>query len=139
MSRGDPRDWMWSEALQMLAQADRLHRQMFKPNVSQQRRANWEPPVDMLETEDKVLILAALPGVDAAKVRAVIQDGVLVITGERVLPDELRTATIHRLELPQGWFERRVELPAGRYDGVSSATANGCLVISLTKAQRSRS
>jgi HSP20 family protein len=86
-----------------------------------------------------VLILAALPGVDAAKVRAVIQDGVLVITGERVLPDELRTATIHRLELPQGWFERRVELPAGRYDGVSSATANGCLVISLTKVQRSRS
>ena len=52
--------------------------------------------------------------------------GVLVITGERVLPDELRTATIHRLELPQGWFERRVELPAGRYDGVSSTTANGC-------------
>jgi HSP20 family protein len=139
MSRGDPRDWMWSEALQMLAQADRLHRQMFKPNVSQQRRPNWEPPVDMLETEDKVLILAALPGVDAAKVRAVIQDGVLVITGERVLPDELRTATIHRLELPQGWFERRVELPAGRYDGVSSATANGCMVISLTKVQRSRS
>jgi HSP20 family protein len=139
MSRGDPRDWMWSEALQMLAQADRLHRQMFKPNLSQQRRPNWEPPVDMLETDEKVLILAALPGVDAAQVRAVIQDGVLVITGERVLPDELRTATIHRLELPQGWFERRVELPAGRYDGVSSTTANGCLVISLTKVQRSRS
>jgi HSP20 family protein len=139
MSRGDPRDWMWSEALQMLAQADRLHRQMFKPNVSQQRRANWEPPVDMLETEDKVLILAALPGVDAAQVRAVIQDGVLVITGERVLPDELRTAVIHRLELPQGWFERRIELPAGRYDGVKSVTANGCLVISLTKAKAQRS
>ena len=141
MSRGDPRDWMWSEALQMLAQADRLHRQMFKPNVSQQRRANWEPPVDMLETDDKVLILAALPGVDAAQVRAVIQDGILVITGERVLPDELRTATIHRLELPQGRFERRIQLPAGRYDGVKSTTANGCLVISLTKVttQRSRS
>lgn len=141
MSRGDPRDWMWSEALQMLAQADRLHRQMFKPNVSQQRRANWEPPVDMLETEDKVLILAALPGVDAAQVHAVIQDGVLVITGERVLPDELRTAVIHRLELPQGWFERRVELPAGRYDGVKSVAAHGCLVISLAKVktQRSRS
>ena len=139
MNRGDPRDWMWSEALQMLAQADRMHRQMFRPNVSQQRRPNWEPPVDMLETDDKVLILAALPGVDAAQVRAVIQDGVLVITGERVLPDELRTAVIHRLELPQGWFERRVELPAGRYDSVKSVTANGCLMISLTKAPAQRS
>jgi HSP20 family molecular chaperone IbpA len=129
---------MWSEALRMLAQADRLHRQMFKPSVSQQQRANWEPPVDMLETDDKVLILAALPGVDAAQVRAVIQDGVLVITGERVLPDELRTAVIHRLELPQGRFERRIDLPPGRYDKINSITANGCLAISLTKAQRSR-
>ena len=31
MNRGDPRDWMWSEALQMLAQAERLHRQVFQP------------------------------------------------------------------------------------------------------------
>src|SRR3977135_2841285 len=126
MSRGDPRDWMWSEALQMLAQADRLHRQRFKPNVSQQRRPNWEPPVDMLETDDKVLILAALPGVDAAQVHAVIQDGVLVITGERMLPDELRTAVIHRLELPRGWFERRIELPAGgRERGGRAARTTG--------------
>ena len=138
MSRGDPRDWMWSEALQMLAQADRMHRQMFRPNVSQQRRPNWEPPVDMLETDDKVLILAALPGVDAAQVRAVIQDGVLVITGERVLPDELRTAVIHRLELPQGRFERRIALPAGRYGTVRSLSVNGCLVIRLDKADAKR-
>ena len=34
MKRGDPRDWMWSEALQMLAQAERLHGQVFRPPVS---------------------------------------------------------------------------------------------------------
>ncbi len=31
MARDDARDWMWSEALQMLAQAERLHRQVFRP------------------------------------------------------------------------------------------------------------
>ncbi len=117
MTNDDPRDWMWSEALQMLAQADRLHRQMFKPNVSQQRRPNWEPPSTCWRPMRRVLIWRPCPVSTPTQVRAVIQDGVLVITGERVLPDELRTATIHRLELPQGWFERRVELPAGRYDG----------------------
>ena len=133
MAGGDPRDWMWSDALHMLAQADRLHRQMFRPQASVQG-ANWEPPVDMLETDDEVLILAALPGVDAQQVQAVIENGVLVIAGVRVLPDELRTATIHRLELPQGRFERRIALPAGRYDSVRRTSVNGCLVISLSKA-----
>ena len=133
MAGGDPRDWMWADALHMLAQADRLHRQMFRPQASVQG-ANWEPPVDMLETDDEVLILAALPGVDAQQVQAVIENGVLVIAGVRVLPDELRTATIHRLELPQGRFERRIALPAGRYDSVQRTSVNGCLVISLSKA-----
>jgi HSP20 family molecular chaperone IbpA len=135
MARDDARDWMWSEALQMLAQAERLQRQVFKP-VSSRQRASWEPPVDVLETKDAVLILAALPGVDPDQVHAVIEDGALIISGERTLPDEVRTAVIHRLELPQGLFARRIELPPGRYGAVRSIAANGCLVISLTKVAR---
>ena len=135
MARDPARDWMWSEALQMLAQAERLHREVFRP-VQGGQGASWEPPVDMLETKDSVLILAALPGVDPAKVQAVIEDGALVISGERTLPSEMRTAIIHRLELPQGRFARRIELPSGRYEKVRSIAANGCLVISLTKAAR---
>jgi len=137
MTRGDPRDWMWSEALHMLEQADRLHRQIFRPQATSQG-VNWEPPVDMLETDDAVLILAALPGVDVQQVQASIDNGVLVIAGVRVLPDELRTAKIHRLELPQGRFERRIALPAGRYESVRRTAVNGCLLISLTKASARR-
>lgn len=134
MARGDPRDWMWSEALQMLARAEGLHREVFRPRVSPQSEASWEPPVDVLETDDAVLILLALPGVDAEQVQVVIEDGVLMVSGERVLPDELHRAIIHRLELPRGRFERRLELPAGRYDSVRNFAANGCLVIHLGKA-----
>ena len=101
MARGDPRDWMWSEALQMLARAEGRHREVFRPRVSPQAEATWEPPVDVLETDDAVLILLALPGVDAAQVQVVIEDGVLMVSGERVLPEELHRAVIHRLELPE--------------------------------------
>jgi HSP20 family molecular chaperone IbpA len=135
MARDEARDWMWSEALQMLAQAERLHRQVFRP-VQSPRGASWEPPVDVLETKDAVLILAALPGVDPAQVQAVIEGSSLLITGERSLPAEMKTAVIHRLELPQGHFARRIELPPGRYEKVRSIAANGCLVINLTKAAR---
>ena len=139
MANEDPRNWMWSEALQMLAQADRLHREVFSPPQAGRHGVNWEPPTDVLETQDAVLILVALPGVDPDKVEIVIHNSGLSIAGERVLPQELRTAVIHRLELPQGRFERHIPLPAGRYERPQTGVANGCLVIRLPKAPRQRS
>jgi HSP20 family protein len=134
MARDLARDWMWSEACEMLARAERMHRELFRPVGTQARMPAWEPPVDILETEYEVLALVALPGVDVDSAQAVIEDGELVIAGTRVLPAELRTATIHRLELPQGRFYRRLRLPAGRYNGVRRDVVAGCLVITLQKA-----
>ena len=94
-------DWMWSEACDSLARAERLHRQFFQPR----RPGTWEPPVDILETEREVLLFFALPGVSIDKVEAIIDGADLVVVGTRVLPPQLRTATIHRIELPQGRFE----------------------------------
>src|SRR5580704_8257990 len=138
MARDVARDWMWSEALEMLARAERMHRDLFKPTIGKARQPAWEPPVDILETESEVLALVALPGVDADNAQAVIEDGDLVIAGTRVLPEQLRTATIHRLELPQGRFYRRLRLPVGRYSGVRRSAVAGCLVITLQKAGTSR-
>jgi HSP20 family molecular chaperone IbpA len=138
MARDVARDWMWSEACAMLARAERMHRELFWPAGTQARQPAWEPPVDILETEFEVLALIALPGVDAEKAEAVIEDGELVIAGVRTYPPVLRTATIHRLELPQGRFYRRLRLPAGRYSTVRRAVADGCLVITLQKVGASR-
>ena len=134
MARDTARDWMWSEACEMLARAERMHRELFRPAGAQTQQPAWEPPVDVLETEFEVLALVALPGVDPDNAQAVIEDGDLVIAGTRVLPEQLRTATIHRLELPQGRFYRRLRLPAGRYAGVRRAAVAGCLVVTLQKA-----
>jgi HSP20 family protein len=138
MTRDVVRDWMWSEACEMLTRAERMHREVFRPTGLQARQPAWEPPVDILETENEVLVLVALPGVDADNAQAVIEDGDLVIAGNRVLPGELRTATIHRLELPQGRFYRRLRLPVGRYTGVRRSVVSGCLVVTLQKAGTSR-
>lgn len=133
MAASDPREWMWAEALDMVARAERMHQQLFQPQPSRAEAA-WSPPVDMLEVPDGVLVVAALPGVDDEAVQTVIDGDCLIISGHRVLPPELRTAVIHRLELPQGRFERRVRLPAGRYTQVTRRAVNGCLVITLHKA-----
>lgn len=138
MARDVAHDWMWSEACEMLARAERLHRELFRPGAIEARLPTWEPPVDILETETEVLALVALPGVDAEATQAVIENGDLVIAGTRVVPAEWRTATIHRLELPQGRFYRRLRLPAGRYSTVRRAVVAGCLVITLQKVGTGR-
>ena len=123
---------MWSEAFEALARAERMHRQFFPPSGSG-APVTWEPPVDILETERAVLVLVALPGVDFEEVKAVINHGELLISGSRTYPEEMRTAIIHRLELPQGRFERRIRLPAGRYQRVRRAMVDGCVLVTLEK------
>lgn len=135
MRQDDPGAWMWADAVEMLAQAERMHRQMFRPRRRSAPLPCWEPPVDVLETDQEVLILAALPGVDPDAVETAIEERELVISGQRVLPKELDTAIIHRMELPQGCFERRVPLPPGRYGAVERLAANGCILVTLQKAR----
>jgi HSP20 family protein len=132
MPTKDPLNWMLSEAIESLARAERLHAKLF--SLQSTVAPSWEPPVDVLETDRELLIFVALPGVDPDDVIAVIEDGILIITGQRTLPPELQDALIRRLELPQGRFERRIALPAGRYAGVSRFASNGCVVLRLSKS-----
>jgi len=132
METNFPRYWMWSEAFEVLARAERMHRQFFRPAASM---VAWEPPVDVLETDAAVLVLVALPGVDIAEVKALIDSGRLILSGSRIYPAEMQTATIHRLELPQGRFERQVTLPPGRYSAIHRSAFHGCLLITLEKSE----
>jgi HSP20 family protein len=133
MDRDSTRNWMWSEACEMLVRAERLHHEFFRLTESIARSPAWQPPADILETDREVLVLVALPGVNPDCVELRIEDGSLWVGGTRSLPRELQTATIHRLELPQGRFERRVPLPVGRYSTVRHSAVDGCLLISLQK------
>jgi HSP20 family molecular chaperone IbpA len=123
---------MWNEALAMIARAEHLHRQFFEPGISMQA-ACWEPPVDIFETDRELWIVVALPGVEHDDLDVSTDAHVLRVAGQRRLPVAARTATIHRLEIPHGRFERRIRLPSARLVLGRSELANGCLVVNLTK------
>ena len=128
MSSRKPPMSMWAEACEILDRAEHLRRQFYQPS----RVASWEPPVDVFETERDLWILVALPGVGAADLRIAVSEGVVIVAGERRLPVQAR-AVIHRLEIPHGSFERRIKLPAGRYEMDRRELADGCLVLGLRK------
>ncbi len=121
-------DIMWAEAVTALARIDRLHRDFFRP-VPQ----GWEPPVDLLETEDELVILAALPGVHANEIEVVLHGDTLAIVGTRRQPAFLQGARVHRMELPHGRFERRVTIPPGQYELTRRDLTDGLLVLALRR------
>jgi len=120
---------MWADALAIVARADRLHREFFRPAAT-----GWEPPVDLLETPDELILIAALPGVRVADVELVVSHRELAIVGVRRLPALPGPTRVHRMELPHGRFERRIALPPGSYELVRRDLVDGCLTIVLRKA-----
>jgi HSP20 family molecular chaperone IbpA len=122
---------MWAQACEAMERAERLHRQFFHRAPA---APCWEAPIDIFETNDALTIVIALPGVDPDHVQVTLSAGVLIVSGERPLPGDLKNARIHRLEIPHGRFQRRIELPPARLELSGRHLANGCLMLQLHKS-----
>lgn len=131
MRRSDPADWMWAEACDLIDQAERLHRRFFHLNA--RSRVAWEPPVDMFEGDGEVVIVVAMPGVTSDRVQVSHEQGALVVRGERPLPFARQALAVRQLEIPYGAFERRIPLPAGRFEAAAPELTQGCLLIRLRR------
>ena len=129
----DPRNLMWAEACALLDRAEQLHRQFFEPSRESGRRARWEPPIDVFETERQLRIIVALPGVAPEAVKVQTEGGILTIAGSRPLPSCGDNAKIVRLEIPYGIFERRIALQLNRLRLDHRELVNGCLVLTFVK------
>jgi HSP20 family protein len=128
--------WMWTETADLLEQAERLQRQFFRlaaQPAGTARPPRWEPPVDVYAGAEQVLIEVALPGVPADRMELELAPGVLVIRGERALPNRPAGTALQRLEIPYGRFERRLALGPGHWDLVDRRLADGCLQLLLAR------
>ena len=117
----------------MLEQAQRLQRQFFRFGHIAESQPRWEPPVDLVTNGHEIAITVALPGVAPENVRVRIEHDALNVSAIRALPVNERTTAVHQLEIPYGRFERRVTLPAGRYELLDQACVNGCLTLRLAR------
>ena len=76
-----------------------------------QRR--WIPAMDLIETDDSLVLRADLPGVNEDDVEIEVKDGVLTISGERKAEREEKGEGFHRVERSFGRFSRSLNLPEG--------------------------
>jgi HSP20 family molecular chaperone IbpA len=131
----DPTFWMWGEALEVLERAERLHRQFFQLGAAGHAAPTWEPPVDVFETRQQFVIVVALPGVAPGQLQVEIDGAAIVVRGLRRQPGAAASGLIHRLELPYGRFERRIELPVHLLRLGERVLADGCLTLTLDKLE----
>jgi HSP20 family protein len=133
MAAVDPRTLMWTTACEMIDRAERLHRQFFQPIVAPMPELSWEPPLDIIETDSEILITVALPGVDPDDMKVSVDaDGISVVGFRR--PSTIpRGSRVHRLEIPYGKFERRINVQATGLPLDRSELANGCLTLKFAK------
>jgi HSP20 family molecular chaperone IbpA len=131
---------MWTQACELLDQAERMHRQFFRLAVSERTQAVWEPPVDVFEDEREIIVIVALPGVPAERVEVVLSPGMLVVRADSRIPfSHMPFAgsrrAVRRLEIPYGYFERRIQLPDVRLEAGTQEFSDGCLILRLKKGR----
>ena len=96
--------------------------------------ATWSPRVDVEEAEKEFIVKADLPGVDAKDVNITVENGYLVIRGEKKELKEESKKNFHRLERFYGEFYREIPLPAyAEAEKVSAAFSKGVVTITIPK------
>ena len=95
---------------------------------------DWVPAVDIQEEEDRFLIRADVPGVDASELEITMEKGVLSLQGSRETRAETDQDGIRRTERSYGRFKRSFSLPdTADAEGISADYRNGVLEISIPK------
>jgi HSP20 family molecular chaperone IbpA len=124
---------MWSEAVRMLDEADRISQQFFRVQEREDCAGAWEPPVDVYETDAEWTVLIALPGVPSERVRYRLDGDCLDVVGERALPAECSEGVIRRKEVPHGRFARRLRFRVPPQEITRAKLKDGCLILMLRK------
>ncbi|HLJ30143.1 MAG TPA: Hsp20/alpha crystallin family protein [Candidatus Angelobacter sp.] len=98
--------------------------------------AEFLPPVDILEDEQKLTFQAEIPGVKEEDLNITLENNVLTITGERKFKEEEKKENFHRIERRYGKFTRSFSLPTGvDAEKVNATFENGLLNITLPKRE----
>jgi len=128
----------WEPAREMMTlreAMDRLFDDAFTRPLS--LRDAWSvPAIDMYQTDDEIVVKAALPGIKADEVQINVTGEVLTLKGEMKHEEEKKEKAWHMREQRWGSFERSVVLPTDVVsDKAKAEFENGILTITLPKAE----
>jgi HSP20 family protein len=129
----------WEPAREMMTlreAMDRLFNDAFTRPLSRDGGSWSVPAEDMYQTDEEIVVKAALPGIKAEEVQINVTGEVLTIKGEVKQEEEAKEKAYHLREQRWGMFERSLSLPTEVIaDKARAAFENGVLTITLPKAE----
>jgi HSP20 family protein len=104
--------------------------------MSESAARPWSPNVDILETENELVVRADLPGIDMKNLDLRLEDGTLTLKGERKFEEENKGKGYHRIERGYGVFARSFSLPESvDPEKVKANYKDGVLTVTLPKKE----
>ncbi|HEY1315184.1 MAG TPA: Hsp20/alpha crystallin family protein [Steroidobacteraceae bacterium] len=135
-----------NEPWSVLSQLQRHLNEYFDPdganhaNGSSAATADWIPPADVEEYQDRFVLKIDIPGVDPNAVDITLEQGILSVSGNRAKErTENDAVQRERSERVSGSFHRRFALPeTADANGVQAAGKNGVLQIVIPKQPKAQ-
>jgi len=96
-------------------------------------RGSWAPSVDIYETDKHDLVLRAeLPGMSREDIEVTVENGTVILKGEKKFDAEVKEENYRRIERSYGAFHRSFTLPNTVDTAkVAAEYKNGVLTITL--------
>jgi len=99
----------------------------------------WQPQLDLYETDSAFILEADLPGVKENEVSVVVENRELVLQGQRSFESVTAPDCFHCHERRPGRFVRRLQLPASVDQAqIRAEFGDGVLRVTLPKLPRER-
>ncbi len=96
--------------------------------------ADWVPAVDIVEENDRFVLHADVPGVNAEDIDVSMDNGVLSVSGQRSSEKTSEENGYRRIERSHGRFLRRFTLPdTADAESITAKSSNGILEVSIPK------
>lgn len=143
MARKDPftkaLDALFGDSSLFTGDLDSLHDDTGKQGrATEPRQPTWKysshqgPSVDLVQHDDKIVLLVDLPGMDKQDIKLDIQGDRLCISGTRAAPADVRESQQERWSGP---FERKVRLHEVDHNTIEASMDQGVLTITIPRAR----
>ncbi len=113
-----------------------IDQQRRKRPIAQFGGRGWQPLMDLFETEDMVVAIVELAGVNQESLELTVEQRSLLVRGQRAPTTQHQPYSYHMMEISYGPFERAVTLPAAvDTEQTTARVRDGILEVCMPKQQ----
>jgi HSP20 family protein len=120
-------------------QINRLFNESFDRSSEEGNLTTWAPAVDILETEQNLVVKADLPDIKPEELDIRVENNILTIRGERKFEKKVNENNYLRVERSYGSFSRSFSLAnTVNAEAIQADYKNGVLTLSIPKREEAK-